>query len=190
MVVCCDFFCHPNPRSTFMPRTVGALLLLLTFAAAGNAMAGDLVDTYQRATDTSRRVGDAYFAAYIAKDWDRLAPMLAPDASFADPTAQQVFENSVAWVGKDVMLQKFRSAYAPLTMKFTPLRTVHSGTYALYEGTLDWTLNLPKRSIRSSMPFVSILRIEKGLVVEHRDIADYRPFIAAEIASRPAAPSR
>ncbi len=40
------------------------------------------------------------------------------------------------------------------------------------------------------MPFVTMLRIENGLVVEHRDIADYRPFIAAEIASRPAAPGQ
>ena len=40
------------------------------------------------------------------------------------------------------------------------------------------------REVASVMPFLSILRIEDGLVVSHRDYADYAPFLAAARAPR------
>lgn len=66
-------------------------------------------------------------------------------------------------------------------MEFTSSRTVISGAHAIYEGTLDWTLELDdgKEAVTRRMPFLTILKIEAGLVVEHTDYADYRPFVEA-----------
>jgi hypothetical protein len=46
----------------------------------------------------------------------------------------------------------------------------------------DWTLGLQggKEAVTVGMPFVTILRLDAGLVLEHRDFADYQPFIVAQ----------
>lgn len=71
-------------------------------------------------------------------------------------------------------------------MAFHQTRVFVSGEHAVFEGTLDWTLELSdgKQAVTRAMPFMSILRVVDGKVVEHRDYADYAPFLAAVRAAR------
>ena len=64
-------------------------------------------------------------------------------------------------------------------MTYHPIRAMHTGHYAVYEGSLDWTLQLDGGTTvtTTGMPFVVTLRVEGGRVVEHRDYADYHPFV-------------
>jgi ketosteroid isomerase-like protein len=144
--------------------------------------------SYLQSSEATRQVGERYFAAYIDRRWDELEPLLAAEARFLDPTAEAVF-GKVEVAGKRAVIEFFRANYANLRMAFTPQRVIHSGAYALFEGELHWHMVLPQRTLEiERMPFVTVLRIEDGRVAEHRDYADYRPFLAAERATRPAKP--
>lgn len=123
----------------------------------------------------------AYFEAYIARDWDRLAPLLHDEGSFRDPTATALF-GQVGANGKTAVLDFFRQNYAGISMmRFESLRTLSSGDHQIYEGTLDWDYRLPDGSIVATrqMPFLTVLRLQEGRVIEHIDYADYAPFLAA-----------
>lgn len=139
----------------------------------------------QVSTET-RAVADAYFNAYIARDWERLAPHLADAGGFSDPTAALVF-GPVQFDGKAATLKNFREGYAAIQhMAFHPMRAFVSGEHAVYEGTLDWTLALGsgRLAVTKGMPFITVLRVVRGQVLEHRDYADYTPFLAALQAAR------
>ncbi len=160
-------------------------LLKLIFRIALIAFAAN---TYAQSTPgfadlsrTTERVAEAYFAAYIARDWDRLSPLLAEGASFSDPTASG--ETTPQSVGKQATEKYFRENYARIThMEFKRIRAFHSGSFAVFEGNLTWSLNARngKAILTEAMPLVTILRIEGERVAEHRDFADYHPFIEAQ----------
>jgi ketosteroid isomerase-like protein len=173
-----------------MKRFAAAAFALAALAAPLAPATAQERPRYDDVTAATAPVGDAYFAAYIARDWDALEPLLADEATFHDPTAAHVFGGALA-DGKAAMMTLFREGYAGITrMALRPMRTVHAGNYAIYEGELDWALDMGDgRNVASVMPFVTVLRIENGHVVEHRDYADYAPFIAAARASRDAAGS-
>ena len=151
---------------------------LVTFAAP--SLAQEQPMRYADAAEVAKDVGGEYFAAYIARDWDSIEPLMADENSFHDDSAALVF-GSVEYLGKENVLRGFREGYAGIThMKFTSLREMHAGHFAIFEGSLDWGVNVGGgRVVNSEMPFVVILRIENGKVTEHRDYADYSPFIAA-----------
>lgn len=162
-----------------------ALALLAAPAAPLFAQERPSFADMSAATET---VTQAYFDAYIGRDWDRLEPLLADAGTFRDVTADPVFGGAGA-EGKAAMMTLFREGYAGITrMSLRPLRTFHSGHHSIFEGELDWTLRLDNgREVSSVIPFVTILGVEDGLVVSHRDFADYAPFVAALRASREAA---
>lgn len=129
-------------------------------------------------------IGKRYFTAYINKDWDTLEPLLAENGSFEDPTATLVF-GAVAQSGRAAMLKNFRENYGAISMRFDLKREMFAADHALFEGELNWTYQLPKRQIvTEKMPMVILLKIENGVIVSHRDFADYRPFIEADQHSR------
>lgn len=142
---------------------------------------------YLQAGAATAPVADAYLKAYIGLDWDRLETMLADDASFHDPTAARLF-TGLAAQGKARMMTTFRTNYAGLKrMAFRSTRTIHSGDLALYQGDLDYTLDMGDgRDVTSVAPMVIVIEVRDGKVASHRDYVDYAPFIAAERASRPA----
>lgn len=165
-----------------------ALSLALLLAMPNTPLFAQERPSFDDASAATQTVGEAYFAAYVARDWDTLEPLLADHGTFRDGTAELVFGSALA-DGKPAMMTLFREGYEGITrMTLRPMRTIHSGHYSIFEGELDWAIQLsPDREIASVMPFVAILRIEDGLVVEHRDYADYAPFIAAVRASQEAA---
>ncbi|WP_427969256.1 nuclear transport factor 2 family protein [Altererythrobacter sp.] len=152
----------------------------LAIPALAQAAEGRPGETYLDAGKATASVADAYFADYIALDWDGLEPLLAEDASFADPTAELLFGNPPT-EGRAAIMEKFRKGYASISqMSFAQDRAIHSGNMALYEGTLSWTLNFADGNVVStSMPFVAMIRVEDGKVVSHRDYGDYANFIEA-----------
>ncbi|WCL55253.1 nuclear transport factor 2 family protein [Gimibacter soli] len=135
--------------------------------------------TYSGTTEVTAPVADAYFKAYIARDWDALEPLLADAASFEDQTARLVF-GGVAREGRLAMMDLFRNGYASIKdMSFNPLRTIHSADFGLYEGVLHWEIDVNGVIVISETPFVTIVKVLEGKVIEHRDFVDYAPFIAA-----------
>ena len=160
-----------------MRTLLAAFLLAAGMLAAGDAPAQP-TPTYRETSARTKEVGERYFAAYIAKDWATVGELLAENGSFADRTAELVF-GSTLQQGRAATLAFFGKGYEGVQMRYRPTRAIHTGHHAVYEGSLDWTLRLGDgRTITTeAMPFVVILRVEAGRVVEHRDYADYHPFV-------------
>ena len=170
-----------------MSPSLRPLLALLLGLATTTALAddGSSPTGFAKRTESNQQVADRYVAAYFDKRWDDLSAASGDALSFEDPTALLVFGPPPERDSKAKVLELFRTGYAPLELKFDQLRAMYSGDHAFYEGNLDWVYHLPERDIHSITPMIVILRLENGKVVEHRDYVDYRPFIEAEIASRP-----
>lgn len=151
---------------------------ILAAGVAVTGIAAAQTTPYREASARTKEVGERYFAAYIAKDWSTVGALLAENGSFADRTAELVF-GSTLQQGRAATLAFFEKGYAGVQMRYRSSRAIHTGHYALYEGSLDWTLKLDDgRTITTEgMPFIVTLRVEGGRVVEHRDYADYHPFV-------------
>lgn len=174
-----------------MGKMPGACTALIAAALLGSTAlhAQDAAPepTYAEATAATAPVADAYFAAYIARDWDALEPLLADDGSFQDPTATRVF-GSVAAEGRAAVMERFRKGYVGIThMQFATTRRMMSGDVAIYEGALDWGLALQGGAmVQSVTPMVIVLTVRNGKIASHRDYVDYAPFLAAYRAAKAA----
>ncbi len=148
------------------------------------SLGGPVARSAESLAETSaatKLIAERYFSAYIARDWETLEPLLAAEGSFVDPTAEPIF-GKVEQRGKLAVMKNFREGYAAIkNMTFASSRTVFSGAHAVFEGTLDWTLELDggTQAVTRNMPFLTILRVQSGMVVEHTDYADYQPFVEA-----------
>ena len=134
--------------------------------------------SYEDLSKTSKEIGEKYFASYLAMDWDKIETMLADNATFTDPTAETVFGGGLR-DGKEAMMKSFREGYASIEeLKFIKSRTIFSGNYAIFEGDLDWTVRVGNgKKVSTVMPIITMLKIENRKVTEHRDFADYHPFL-------------
>lgn len=161
--------------------------LLLASAMPMTAQAQER-PSFTEITAQTEQVGQAYAHAYIAMDWDRIESLLHDEASFEDSTANLIFGGG-RYDGKAAMMTLFREGYTGISsLKLTPLRSFASGEVYVEEGQLDWGVDMGGgRIVESSMPILTILTMKDGKVWKHRDYADYRPFLAADAASREAA---
>ncbi|MBN8506140.1 MAG: nuclear transport factor 2 family protein [Burkholderiales bacterium] len=133
-------------------------------------------------------VAKPYFEAYIARDWDRLEPMLDERSRFDDATAAALF-GTQAKQGKAEQMKFFREAFAAIrAMRFHPTSQFVSGEHMVFVGELEWSLSLPDGLVVDTrMPFVVRLQVRDGKVLEHLDTADYKPFVVALQKARAAA---
>jgi hypothetical protein len=133
-------------------------------------------------------VARPYFDAYIARDWDRLEPLMDEQVRFDDATAHLVF-GAVGKQGKAVLMKAFRETYASIReMRFHPQSQFASGEHMVFVGELEWSMGLPDGlTVGTRMAFVVRLQVHDGKVLEHQDTADYKPFMAALQVARAAA---
>lgn len=127
----------------------------------------------------TKAIAEPYFDAYIRRDWDAVEPLLGADSEWFDPTAAQIF-GGVARSGRGEIMAFFRKSYAGITdMRANVMRRTFSSNYAIFEATLDWSVKVGKDKVvtTAAMPFLVILKVVEGKVVEHRDYGDYRNFI-------------
>ena len=163
-----------NLTALFLPA------LLLTAPLAAQATPGD---AYRATSDSTRAVGEPYKNAYVTLDWDALEGLLGEEASFQDPTAKLIF-GGLLTSGREAMMNKFRNGNAGIQMSFVETRAIYTGHYAIFEGELSWSSPMQdgRRVSSKDTPFVLVLKVEGGKVVEHRDYADYHPFLDAMAA--------
>ena len=162
-----------------MIRDLLLCLVLSGASLAGLAQAPAKPSLAERSAQTEA-VATAYFDAYIARDWDRLEPLLDEQSRFDDATAATLF-GTQAQQGKAEQMKFFREAFAGIrAMRFIPASQFASGEHMVFIGDLEWSLTLPEGLVVDTrMPFVVRLQVRQGRVVEHLDTADYKPFDAA-----------
>lgn len=163
-------------------RCVASLFLaiFLTLPAGAAQKAPD----YNQLSAVTAENSQRYLQAYFAKDWNTLESLLADNASFADPTATQLF-GSETKNGKAAIMTAFRTHYAPISFQFSQDSSMLAIDHAIFVGRLSWTYQQGQQKlVVEKMPMVVVLQMVDGRVVSHRDYADYRPYFAAEAASR------
>jgi hypothetical protein len=97
-----------------------ALIFLALLGSAAIALAQTARPSLAERSAQTEAVAKPYFEAYIARDWDRLEPMLDDKAVFDDVTAHLVF-GAVGKQGKAVLMKAFRETYAAIrSMRFHP----------------------------------------------------------------------
>lgn len=162
-------------------RTVHRIMVgFLALLVLNVTSAGEKPD-YEVVSKRTESIARRYLQAYLQRDWDELAPMLADQARFADTTATLVF-GDIDKQGRSAMLAMFREGYAAIESEsFRLQRAIFSGEQAIFEGELDWSVRLRsgKLVVVKSMPFIVMLRVVDAKVVEHRDFADYCPYLEA-----------
>ncbi|MFT7359311.1 nuclear transport factor 2 family protein [Parasphingorhabdus sp.] len=181
----------PRLRAVLIATSIAALTAFAQPALAQDAPSAATAPkppSYAALTAATAPVADAYFAAYIANDWDALEPLLAEAATFQDPTASHIF-GGVLSDGRTAMMERFRTGYASLThMEFTKNRSLISDESALYEGALHWGIDLGDGTLVDCVtPMVIVLTVVDGKVTRHLDYVDYAPFVAAMRKARAAA---
>lgn len=165
------------------------ILSLALLATALPAFAQTAGLTLAERSAQTEAVAKPYFEAYIARDWNRLEPLLDEDIRFDDATAQVVF-GAVGKQGKTELMKAFRETYAAIRdMRFHPSSQFASGEHMVFVGELEWSLGLPDGLVVGTrMPFVVRLQVRQGKVLEHQDTADYKPFVLALRAARAGRP--
>lgn len=170
-----------NPHKKWLAT---ALLLVMPWAQASTDQKSVLLpeeQIYVATTQTTKSIAEPYFLAYIARDWKVLESLMHPQASWHDPTAEQLFSGAPT-LGRAHTLDHLRRAFAGIRdMKAHVKQHIFSSHYAVFVVTLDWTIALQdgKSLAIASTPLVVNLRIQDGKVIAHTDYADYHPFIAA-----------
>lgn len=165
-------------------------LVLAAPAAFATSLDGDELFSQERAylarSDQTKAVAEPYFSAYIARDWGALETLMHSEMSWRDPTAEQLFSGMTV-LGKGKALNHLRKIFSGIShMEAHVTRSLFSANHAIFESTLDWTSALgngKSMTIRST-PFVVVLRIQDGKVIEHTDYADYHGFISEYQRSR------
>lgn len=120
------------------------------------------------------------FEAYIARDWDRLEPLLDEQIAFDDATATLLFGAS-GIQGKGALMSALRKTYAAIRdMRYHPGSQFASGEHMAFVGELAWRLATPDGlMVDTGAAFVVRLRVRDGKVLEHQDTVDYKPFVQA-----------
>lgn len=153
-------------------------LALLTTGLPAWAQASRM--TLAERSAQTESVAKPYFEAYIARDWERLEPLLHDDIRFDDATATFVF-GAVGKQGKAPLMKAFRETYAAIrAMSFIPASQFVSGEHMVFVGELEWSVALADGLVVDTrMPFVVRLQVRNGKILEHLDTADYNPFMVA-----------
>jgi ketosteroid isomerase-like protein len=163
-------------------RCVASLILAIFFTLPAGA--AQKAPDYNQLSAVTAETGQRYLQAYFAKDWNTLETLLADTASFADPTATQLF-GAETKTGKTAIMAAFRTHYAPISFQFSQESSMFAIDHAIFVGQLSWTYQQAQQKlVVEKMPIVVVLQMADGRVVSHRDYADYRPYFAAEAASR------
>lgn len=164
------------------------ILYLALLSAPWPAFSQAARPTLAERSAQTEAVAKVYFDAYIARDWERLEPLLDDGIQFDDATATVVF-GAVGMQGKTTLMKAFRKTYAAIrSMSFNPASQFASGEHMVFVGDLQWSIGLPDGLVVDTrMPFVVRLQVRNGKVLEHLDTADYKPFVAALRKARAAA---
>jgi uncharacterized protein (TIGR02246 family) len=118
------------------------------------------------AVDRTSFVHD-FYAAYSAKDAEKMAQFYTSDATFIDPS----FELNLK--GPDQIRDLLKKALAKYeTLEFQIVHTISAGDELVVEGTVIG--KLPKNTVR--VPFVSVFQFKNDKVAAQRDMFDVLHF--------------
>jgi len=144
---------------------------------AASVLCAHSVYAETKAVDRTSFVRD-FYAAYTAKDADKMAQFYAANATFVDPS----FELNLK--GPDQIRELLRKALAKYeTLDLQITHTISAGDELVVEGTMIG--KLPKNTVH--VPFVSIFQFKGEKISAQRDMFDVLHFftqLGARLSNR------
>lgn len=127
------------------------------------------------------QIVDRYLAAYKKLDSGSAKPLLAQDFRFIDPTSESL-ESPFITYGREAVLQKWRDYLDTVDEHIFILdierRYSYSGHVVLI-GKGGWRSVANGTVSEARMPFVTVISVQDGMIVEHRDYVDYETGFAS-----------
>ena len=124
-------------------------------------------------------VARAYMAAYSQVDWEGMAAFMADDIVFADNTATGTDDpDGIETEGREAlleMLRGFEAQYHPIELGFVWDSVFESNGTVVFIGHVNalYPTEAEGQVFRWRSQQVAAVTVRGGLVVEHRDFANY-----------------
>lgn len=150
-------------------RLLSVLFVLLAFNSAAQAQ-----ETSGRSGNSAIiAIADAYMSAYHHLDLEALETLYDEDAVFIDPTVAgqpEVF----SWTGRDRILGELAGWRTGMVrFEFQADRVFESAGRVVYIGHVVSEVRRANGSRKFTYPLVTIVTVQDGRIVEHRDYTDY-----------------
>ena len=161
------------PRKVTSKTFLAGTMFAIGFATCVSAQDNPIES--QASHPSAIEIADAYLEAYQAYDLDRLNEFYAPDAAFIDPTSLDM-SNPFNWTGKDEIvghLRQYLENVSSATFYYDIQRKYESSGRVVYNAVGSFTVKTPQMEISGSAPIVTIITVNDGKVIEHRDYVDY-----------------
>lgn len=124
-------------------------------------------------------VARAYMAAYSRIDLDEMTALVSDDVLFVDATATGTGDpDGLSGQGREAMralLQDFVDQYHPIELGFVWDEVFESNSRVVFIGHVNalYPTEDPAQRFRWRSQHVTVVTVEDGRVVEHRDYANY-----------------
>lgn len=153
-----------------------------TLQKTGLALLVGLVATTPAwAQDSAEQIARAYIAAYEAQDFDAMRAFYAPDARFIDPTSFEMDDVTpdIDWTGADEILAGI-SSWGVASGVYNFDRVYEASGRVVFDAEMDVVYATPEGEVTYRYPIITILTIEDGQVVEHRDYTGFNEMYRVE----------
>lgn len=126
------------------------------------------------AQDDTRQVADGWLDAYTSQDFDAMRGLLTEESRFIDPSSfgREGFSQEINWTGPDAILSGIQE-WGVSRAVYTFENVFSSPGRVVYRGSIDVTFGQSDPQIRMMFPIITIISVENGRVMEHRDYTDY-----------------
>lgn len=144
-------------------KRINAVALFCIVALIGHAHAQDQTP--------ARQTADAWLTAYQAQDFDAARALLTDRSVFIDPTSfdREGFGDPIHWTGADAIIAGI-SSWGLERADYTFERVYESPGRVIYDGIILVTY---QNGAQFNYPIISIVTVESGHLVEHRDYTDF-----------------
>jgi ketosteroid isomerase-like protein len=143
----------------------------LTYAVTIFCAALFVGNTYAQDGTPARQTADAWLAAYQAQDFDAARGLLTDASIFIDPTSfgRDGFGEPINWTGAEAIIAGI-SSWGLDNAAYTFERVYESPGRVIYDGSVLVTY---QNGAQFNYPIISIVTVENGHLVEHRDYTDF-----------------
>jgi len=144
-------------------KPINAAAFFCVVTLAGNA--------YAQNVTPARQTADAWLAAYQAQDFNAARAFLTETSIFIDPASfgREGFGEPINWTGADTIIAGI-SSWGLDEAEYTFERVYESPGRVIYDGSVLVTY---QNGAQFNYPIISIVTVENGHLIEHRDYTDF-----------------
>ena len=130
-------------------------------------------------SDAIVSVAEDYLAAYSTFNVDTMAPFMADDMIFADPTSTEQNADGGAFMfnGKDAVLKglgDYAAQYKSFSVAYDVERRYESNGVVVFVAQLTYDLMTNEdKHYAGTAPIVTAITVKDGKIVKHLDLYDY-----------------